>query len=93
VLLIPLCYIYDIDPPSREYPCPNRKCEAQVKDIWTHCADCGKHLPACIVSGRSLLGVEETWTCRVCKHRASERDISVFTCCPLCHTPLVCHST
>jgi hypothetical protein len=79
-----------IDPSPDSYPCPSKNCQATVDDISTHCSDCGKQIPACVVTGRSLIGGAEVWTCRLCKHRAGEREIvGQFACCPLCHTPLV----
>lgn len=42
-------------------------------------------LPTCIVTG---LPIQEHlfWMCSVCKHCALEQEISIYNCCPLCHS-------
>ena len=45
-------------------------------------------LPTCIVTG---LAIQEYqfWMCSVCKHCALEHEIRKYSCCPLCHSPVV----
>uniref|UniRef100_A0A671TY55 WD repeat-containing protein 35 n=1 Tax=Sparus aurata TaxID=8175 RepID=A0A671TY55_SPAAU len=55
-------------------------------DLSSEGAD-GK-LPTCIVTG---LAIQEYqfWMCSVCKHCALEHEIRKYSCCPLCHSPVV----
>lgn len=52
------------------------------------CPSCGNRFPICVATGRPLMDTSLTWTCMVCKHSASEQDMTVRQSCPLCHTPV-----
>ena len=43
--------------------------------------------PACVASGRPLIGTENTMTCRVCSHKMFSREVRTNNC-PLCHAKL-----
>jgi WD repeat-containing protein 35 len=43
--------------------------------------------PACVASGRPLIGSESTMSCRVCSHKMFSREVRT-TFCPLCHAKL-----
>uniref|UniRef100_A0A8C5M5H2 WD repeat-containing protein 35 n=1 Tax=Leptobrachium leishanense TaxID=445787 RepID=A0A8C5M5H2_9ANUR len=44
-------------------------------------------LPICIASGKPITEYQ-FWMCSVCKHCAEEREITAYSVCPLCHTPI-----
>ncbi len=75
------------DPATRDLKCPSAKCNAKIKDWHSQCPDCGDVFPACVVTGRSIIGPEYTM-CRVCKHKAYTRELKQINNCPLCHHPV-----
>ncbi|KAM9476708.1 WD repeat-containing protein 35 [Clarias gariepinus] len=67
---------------TKHPPKDNRKSQLDSTD---HGAE-GKP-PTCIVTGRSISDYQ-FWMCGVCKHCAHEQDITNYSYCPLCHSPL-----
>ena len=52
------------------------------------CPHCSNRFASCIATGRPLLDTSLLWSCRVCKHSATEHDILTRNSCPLCHSAL-----
>ncbi|KAB5582180.1 hypothetical protein PHYPO_G00184200 [Pangasianodon hypophthalmus] len=67
---------------TKHPPKDNRKSQLESTDDSAE----GK-LPTCIVTGRSISDYQ-FWMCGVCKHCAHEQDITKYSYCPLCHSPL-----
>ncbi|KAG9494630.1 hypothetical protein GDO78_002132 [Eleutherodactylus coqui] len=44
-------------------------------------------LPTCIASGRPITDYQ-FWMCSVCKHGVQDREIAVYSFCPLCHSSI-----
>lgn len=74
------------DPAQKRVTCPS--CDDAVKDWDAHCAGCGQHLPACIVTGKSILEPHLSAKCRTCKHSFYEDELHGLRNCPLCHAQL-----
>eukprot|EP00736_Rhodelphis_marinus_P014135 Rmarinus@m.4538 len=75
------------DPTTTSYKCPQCS-QGGVKDWDTHCPGCNMNFPACVATGRSILGHTEVYTCFECKHKADIREIRKYHHCPLCHAVL-----
>jgi len=62
-------------------------CGSTIPDWSVACPSCDSKFSACIVSGKTLMEYQ-FWMCGVCKHRAYEEEISSYSNCPFCHSPL-----
>ena len=76
----------------RMLPCPN--CKHEIAKFHTSCENCGTKFPPCIASGKpigqSLGNVQSIpWTCKVCRHKALEKELRGLATCPLCHSMIV----
>eukprot|EP00796_Vickermania_ingenoplastis_P007874 gene7874-5501_t len=67
-------------------PCGN--CNAYNKEWAPSCIKCGEKFGTCLVTGRCIPHIADSWECAVCRHRALELEIEKFANCPLCHTPI-----
>ena len=72
--------------------CPN--CKHEIAKFHTSCENCGTKFPPCIASGKpigqSLGNVQSIpWTCKVCRHKALEKELRGLATCPLCHSMIV----
>ncbi|RZF44312.1 hypothetical protein LSTR_LSTR006862 [Laodelphax striatellus] len=57
--------------------------------LWTGtCPRCDTRYPACIATGRTITDLTSAWSCTACMHSAFYKEISKFSNCPLCHTPV-----
>ncbi|XP_011503648.1 PREDICTED: WD repeat-containing protein 35 [Ceratosolen solmsi marchali] len=64
-----------------------RRCESLVPDCCIMCPSCSNSFPPCVVSGRALMNLTETWLCTVCRRYVSNgRDVLNVNGCPLCHS-------
>lgn len=75
-----------IDHTVESVPCGN--CNAYNKEWAQCCVKCGEKFGTCLVTGRCIPHIEDSWECAVCRHRALEMEIERFSNCPLCHTPI-----
>lgn len=74
------------DARSTRSECTN--CETMIPDWCGVCPSCGNRFPICVATGRPLMDMSLAWTCTVCKHSASDQDITVRQSCPLCHSSI-----
>ncbi|XP_067008662.1 WD repeat-containing protein 35 [Anabrus simplex] len=65
-----------------------KNCETIIPDMYGKCPSCEIRFPVCVASGRPLLDMSTAWTCAVCKHCASDKDMAIRQNCPLCHAAL-----
>lgn len=63
-------------------------CNAYNREWASACVKCGEKFHTCIVTGRCISGVEDSWECAVCLHRALDVEIERYMNCPLCHSPI-----
>lgn len=62
-------------------------CETLVPDWCCACPNCGTRFPGCVISGKPLMDLANSWICAVCRHHAAtERDVVNVNACPLCHS-------
>lgn len=63
------------------------ECNQYFSGWDSKCRSCGKKYSICVATGTVILD-QGFYTCKSCKHKALETEITSWIACPLCHASL-----